>query len=147
MKFSTSTKYVKRLSKTGHLSKCKPSKEPLVSAGRITPGKLQGNEGLAAFIRLSLPVITWGTAGPTCIYCKKALAFLNDLNAEIFEIFFTLNTTCYEDRLKEKLTLRCRKCGGCFDWYFAAQLHESLDGASVHVDRVRKKDPDIVKRG
>lgn len=110
-------------------------------------GPLKPDEGLASFVTLPMPEPLLLIDGPRCKYCMKAVRFLGDLQKEILEMFFTLNTTCFEDRLKEKLTARCRKCGTCFDWYFAKELHRSLDRAHVHVDRVRKKDPDIIERG
>ncbi len=110
-------------------------------------GKLQDNEGLAAFVTLPMPEPLLHVDGPRCQYCVKAVKFLGELQLEILEMFLTINTTCFEDRLKEKLTARCRKCGTCFDWCFAKELHRSLDGASVHVDKVRQKNPGIIKRG
>ncbi len=132
---------------TTYASRKKSGKPPSPYRNPPLAGELKPNESLASFVTLPMPEPLLYKDGPGCEYCMKAVKFLGELQREVLEMFFTLNTTCFEDRLKEKLTCRCRKCDTCYDWFFAAELHRSLDGAHVHVDRVRKKEPDIIQRG
>ena len=117
------------------------------AGGGLSAGKLEDNEGLASFITIPLPQIQWTREGMGCAGCRKAIAFLRDLGVEVLPLFYTINMTCYEDRMKERLSIRCRLCLTFYHWYFAQELHRSLDGAAVHVDRVRVRDSGLIKRG
>jgi len=102
---------------------------------------MEPDEGYASFVTMPLPAIAWAVVGPTCDACRKSVTFLADMQKEILELRYTINTTNHEDRMKEKITARCRFCGTSYDWHFAKELHRSLDRASVHLERGRKVDP------
>jgi len=102
---------------------------------------MEPDEGYASFVTVPLPDIAWARVGPGCDACRKSVAFLAEMQKEILELWYTINTTYHEDRMSEKITARCRLCGTPYDWHFAKELWRSLDRASVHLERVRKVNP------